>query len=154
MIDTRTAAAEKADRMVETARDTQEMTLLAGDALREDPAGGVCLIGAQCNECGAKLFPLATVCPECMSEKISEFDLSNRGSLYTWSVVHVAPTGWNVPYIAGYVDLPEGVRVFAHIVDVDPAALEIDMPVEVTTAILGNTDGTPTRSYAFTPIDK
>ena len=42
---------------------------------------------------------------------------TDSGSLYAWSVVHVAPKGWNVPYIAGYVDLPESVP-FAHIVGV------------------------------------
>ena len=45
-----------------------------------------------------------------MSENVRDFELSDSGSLYTWSVVHVAE-GWNVPYIAGYVDLPQSVRV-------------------------------------------
>ena len=42
-----------------------------------------------------------------------------------------------LPFVAGYVDLPEGVRVFAHIVGGDPKALRFDMPVEVITAVLG-----------------
>ena len=87
-----------------------------------------------------------------MSENVSDIDLSQTGSLYTWSVVHVAPKGWNVPYIVGYVDLPEGVRVFAHIVDAEADALEMDMTVGLTTATLGENENGPVESYAFTPV--
>jgi uncharacterized OB-fold protein len=86
-----------------------------------------------------------------MSEKVAPTELSSDGSLYSWSVVHVAPRGWNVPYIAGYVDLADNVRVFSHIVDVDPTALEMDMPVSLTKAVFGDDDGVPVESYGFTP---
>ena len=64
---------------------------------------------------------------------------------------HVAPSGWKVPYIAGYVDLPEGVRVFAHVVGAEPEKLEMDMDLILTTAVLGENDNGPVKSYAFTP---
>ena len=73
-----------------------------------------------------------------MSE-ISNFPIAD---LYTWSVVHVAPKGWNVPYIAGYVDLPESVRVFAHIVGVDAVDLEMDTVVTLTTVVGADENGT------------
>jgi uncharacterized OB-fold protein len=63
----------------------------------------------------------------------------------------VAPKGWNVPYIAAYVDLADNVRVFAHICGVDPETLAMDMPVTLTTAVLGDDAGAPVESYAFTP---
>tara|TARA_X000000950_G_C13539309_1_gene506926 strand:- start:285 stop:554 length:270 start_codon:yes stop_codon:yes gene_type:complete len=86
-----------------------------------------------------------------MSENLRDFELSDSGSLYTWSVVHVAPKGWNVPYIAGYVDLPQSVRVFAHIVGVDAADLEMDMAVTLTTTVVGADENGTVESYAFTP---
>lgn len=137
--------------MAQTAEDIHEQLPLAGDALRVAADGTPTLVGMACGDCGAKAFPPVPVCPECMSENVTDADLSAAGSLYTWSVVHVAPKGWNVPYIAGYVDLPEGVRVFAHIVDTDPAALEMDMAVTLTTAVLGENEDGPVESYAFTP---
>lgn len=138
--------------MAQTAEQIHEDFPLDGNALRVGADGTPTLIGMSCGDCGAKAFPPAPVCPECMSEKISDIELSQTGSLYTWSVVHVAPKGWNVPYIAGYVDLPEGVRVFAHIVGADPEALEMDMDVMLTTATLGENEDGPVESYAFTPV--
>jgi len=138
--------------MAQTAEDIHEQYPLDGAALRLTADGTPTLIGLECGDCGTKAFPPAPVCPECMSENVGDLELSDRGSLYTWSVVHVAPRGWNVPYISGYVDLPEGVRVFAHIVGADPAELEMDMDVELTTAVLGANENGPVESYAFTPV--
>jgi len=110
------------------------------------------LIGSVCQDCGARLFPPAAVCPECMSERMAELPLSREGTLYAWSVVHVAPKGWKTPYIAGYVDLPEQVRVFTHVVGARPDELQSDMKVRLTSANLGiGDDGQPLDSYAFTP---
>lgn len=110
------------------------------------------LIGSTCLECGARVFPPVAVCPECMSEKMADLPLSQEGTLYAWSVVHVAPKGWTVPYIAGYVDLPERVRIFTHVVGAQPEALRTDMKVRLTSATLGKDEnGQPLESYAFTP---
>mgnify|MGYP001216912376 CR=1 FL=1 len=140
--------------MAQSAEELYEQPLLAGDAVRVGEDGGAKLVGALCGDCGARVFPPVRVCPECMSENVSETELSDKGTLYTWSVVHVAPKNWKVPYTAGYVDLPEGVRVFAHIVDTDPDKLEMDMPVQLTTAVLGEDQTGPVESYAFTPVEK
>jgi uncharacterized OB-fold protein len=137
--------------MAEAAQETEEPPMLAGQALRIDDTGYACLIGSHCSDCGACLFPPVSVCSECMSENVGDIDLATDGTLYSWSVVHVAPKGWNVPYIAGYVDLPNKVRVFAHITGVAADTLLMDMPVSLTTAALGEKDGAPLESYAFTP---
>ncbi|MEX2454294.1 MAG: Zn-ribbon domain-containing OB-fold protein [Rhodospirillaceae bacterium] len=137
--------------MAHTAEDLHEHPFLAGDAVRLASDGRARLYGTGCNDCGTKIFPPTPVCPECMSENVSEIELSGEGTLYSWSVVHVAPKNWHVPYVAGYVDLPEGVRVFTHVVGADPGSLSMDMQVALTTAVLGEEDGTPVESYAFTP---
>ena len=121
--------------MAQGARELDEHPLLAGDAVREAADGGVRLIGTECGDCGTKFFPPAPVCPGCMSENVTGVELANEGTLYSWSVVHVAPREWEVPYVAGYVDLADGVRVFAHIVDADPETLRMDMAVRLTTAV-------------------
>lgn len=138
--------------MNEFAEAPHETLNLAGDAIGTDAAGAPVLFGIECLDCAAKLFPPADVCPECMSEKVARLALSSRGTLYSWSLVHAAPKGWTVPYIAAYVDLPEGVRVFAHIVDADPAALAIDMAVTLCVRQLGTDEnGAAFTSYAFAP---
>lgn len=138
--------------MSETAQELHEALNLAGDAVTRDAKGVVRLIATECNDCSKRVFPPAPVCPECMSENVGPITLGTGGTLYSWSVVHAAPRGWRLPYIAAYVDLPEGVRVFAHMVDVDPATLEMDMPMEVCMATLGTDEsGATVESYSFVP---
>lgn len=138
--------------MSETAERLQAPPSLAGDAVETDAAGRPLLVCTRCADCGARVFPPVAVCPECMSETVERLPLSAAGTLYSWSVVHAAPRGWTVPYIAGYVDLPEKVRVFAHIVGADAAALDFDMAVELCIAELGTDEtGAPFTSYAFRP---
>ena len=134
------------------AEEAAEKIDLAGAAMAEDEDGTLHLIGTLCRDCDTRLFPPVEICPECLSENIAPLALSPQGTLYSWSVVHVAPKGWRLPYIAGYVDLPEGVRVFTHIVGTSPEALAFDMTVELCRAELGTgDDGRPVESYAFTP---
>ena len=138
--------------MNDAAEDLKEALNIAGDAARREPDGTVRLVGSECGDCGARVYPPSDVCCGCMSENMSPLAMGPAGSLYSWSVVHAAPRGWTLPFVAAYVDLPEGVRVFAHIVETDPASLVMDMPVEATMAVLGSdAEGNPVESYAFRP---
>lgn len=133
--------------------DHLTVPLIAGDAVAQGRDGRPQLIGTSCRACSARVFPPVPVCPECLSEDLDRLGLSRQGTLYSFSTVHVAPRGWLVPYVAGYVDLPEGVRVFAHVVGAAPDTLSMDMQVELTTAELGvDGDGASFSSYAFTPV--
>jgi len=139
--------------MSQAAQELHEALNLAGDAVERDAAGNATIIASQCADCQKRVFPPTDVCPECLSENLTRLPLSRRGTLYSWSVVHAAPKGWSLPFIAAYVDLPDGVRVFAHMVDIDPADLVMDMPVEVCMARLGtDATGAPMESYSFVPV--
>ena len=139
--------------MSEAARELLDALNLAGDAVERDAAGNVTIIASECADCQKRVFPPTDLCPECLGENMTRFPLSRRGTLYSWSVVHAAPKDWRLPFVAAYVDLPEGVRVFAHMVDVDPVALVMDMTVEVCMAKLGtDAAGAPLESYSFVPV--
>jgi len=73
------------------------------------------LLGSRCSACGKVFFPQQALCTECFREgTLSEYPLSNRGKLYSFTVVEresLAPKGFQVPYAYGYVNLPEKVRV-------------------------------------------
>ncbi len=78
--------------------------------------GALQLIGSRCAKCGNAAFPPHRRCPACGAEDgQAELALSPVGTLYTFSEIHVAPEGFSIPYAVGYVDLPEGVRVFGQI---------------------------------------
>jgi uncharacterized OB-fold protein len=61
-------------------------------------------------------------------------EVSGKGTLSTWSKVHVPAPGFadRVPYILGSVDLAEGGRVVAQLVNVEDEALTPGMAVKVS----------------------
>ncbi len=114
--------------------------------------GAPCLVGARCRDCAKLWFPSGPICPACRSQAIDKAPLSRTGRLYAWSRLHVAARGWAAPYVIGYVDLPEGVRVFAHIAVDDPARLRPDMDVVFRTATpVVNSEGQEVIHFVFAP---
>lgn len=93
-------------------------------------------VGSGCTRCGSVAYPAQRRCRACGSWDESEpARLSARGTLVSWSVIHVAPPrpGVQTPYAVGFLDLPEGVRLFTPIDtgDDDPdSVLSIGQEVE------------------------
>ena len=88
----------------------------------------------RCRACGRHVFYPRAVCPFCMSDELDWVRASGRGVVYSFTVVHRAPEEFQhqVPYVVALVDLEEGPRLMTRIVDVEPHAVHIGMPVEVT----------------------
>jgi hypothetical protein len=62
---------------------------------------------------------------------------TGRGTIYTFSVVNQNPQrGFrdSLPYVVAFIDLEEGVKMFANIVDCKPEEVKIGMPVEAVFA--------------------
>jgi uncharacterized protein len=112
--------------------------------------GAVRLHGSKCGRCGTVAFPPHKLCPACGAESgQAQVELSPVGKLYTFSEVHVAPKGFPTPYAVGYVDLPEGVRLFGQI-DAKAAELEVGEEVAVTLGpVRTDAGGQPVVSYKF-----
>ena len=87
-----------------------------------------------CGDCGKAHLPPGPVCPFCLGEKIHWRPASGRGRISTWTVVHKA---WfpafadEVPYNVVQVELEEGPRLTANVVDVKNEELRIGLPVEI-----------------------
>ena len=97
-----------------------------------EEAGAVRLHGSRCGRCGGVAFPAHKACPSCGAESGQDAVLlSPVGTLYSFSEIHVAPKGFATPYAVGYVDLPEGVRLFGQI-EGRAAELRIGQKVAVT----------------------
>ena len=72
------------------------------------------LVGGRCSACGDIRFPWRKRCVACyQGGGVERIALSRTGTLYTFTIVQVASAGFEAPYAFGYVDLPEGVRIFA-----------------------------------------
>ena len=133
--------------------DLAQVEYFPADKPWEDSNGRFQLLGSSCPECSAKAFPPRKVCHRCGNTAgIERVPLPNRGRLYSFTKVHVAPPGFETPYIAGYVDLEGDVRIFTQL-EGDGADLQVDTPVEL---VLGKVrsleNGTPVMSVKFRKV--
>ncbi|MDH5738378.1 MAG: Zn-ribbon domain-containing OB-fold protein [Gammaproteobacteria bacterium] len=122
------------------------------------PEGGdPYLEGHKCGACGAIYLGERSHCSKCGArEQMSAVKLSNKGKLYSYSIVYRSFPGIEVPYISAIVDLEDGGTVKGNLIGVepDPANLTFDMPVEVVYKdALGrkDKDGNSYISYFFQP---
>ncbi|RLF29480.1 MAG: transcriptional regulator [Thermoplasmata archaeon] len=95
------------------------------------------LIGKQCGSCGRIYFPPRESCPYCRRKsigKMRDIKLSGKGEIVTYTVIHVAPHNFEgqVPYPIAIVQLEEGPRITAQIVDCKIEDVKIGMKVEYT----------------------
>jgi uncharacterized OB-fold protein len=88
-----------------------------------------------CTKCGRDSYYPRPFCPYCWGDELTWVEASGRGTLYTYSVVHVndlPPFNERVPYVAAIVELEEGPRVMTNIEDVPFDELRIGMDVVVS----------------------
>jgi len=108
------------------------------------------LAGSTCKNCGHKVVPARVICPECSHADMKPTLFSGKGRLAAYTVIHVPPTamaeaGYSVknPYCVGIVELEEGPRVSAQILDVDmanPDQIGIGRELSMTTVERGEGD--------------
>jgi uncharacterized OB-fold protein len=115
------------------------------------------LVGEVCPHCQAKIFPPRDVCPECGGEAKTEYQFSGKGEVYSFTVMHDAPAGFeqNIPYTVALVKLQEGPMVTAQLTDLGESAVQIGMAVEMVTRKIrsdGDEKGMLVYGYKFRPV--
>ena len=91
------------------------------------------LLCQTCGSCGAKFFPPRPYCPQCLTDQLDWIELSDQGTLHSWTEVRVAGPEFDTPFFLGLVDLSEGIgRITAKIIDAEAARLKIGMPVRIS----------------------
>ena len=124
-------------------------------ALLEVPEDGSAafLKGYRCKKCGQLDFPNLNPCPNCWGEEFEVVPLSRKGKLYSYADIFIGQPGLPTPYVIGYVDLPENVRIFA-MLDGQVMSFRCDEEVELTVGeIRKNRDGLPMVSYKFKKVN-
>lgn len=77
---------------------------------------GAYLVGGRCTECRKLALGMREFCPHCHSEGcLREERVGRSGEVYTATLLNQGPPAFKPPYRVGYVDIEDGVRVFAHI---------------------------------------
>jgi uncharacterized OB-fold protein len=127
------------------ARDEVEPSAMS-EAMRArlvetDEDGRTRLIGGRCRRCDRHQFPLEACCPYCGAGDegaIERVHLSDRGELWGWTSVLMAPPGYRgrVPFGFGVVELPEGIRIVTRLSIADPERLAFGTPMELMQQVL------------------
>jgi len=88
----------------------------------------------RCNDCSAYFFYPRVLCPECWGDNLQWSRVSGKGTIYTYTVVHrsdLQPFAEKTPYVLAVVELEEGPRMTANVVNCPVDRVRIGMPVRV-----------------------
>jgi uncharacterized OB-fold protein len=88
----------------------------------------------RCRDCGTYRMPPSPFCWKCQSSAMEWVEHSGEGAVYSFTVVRhpvIPQVADAVPYVVAVVALADAgdVRLISNIVDVDPNAVTIGMPV-------------------------
>ncbi len=100
------------------------------------------LMGSRCMQDGKVFLPPRAQCPEDFHTQMEWVEFSGRGKLAAFSIIFIGPSqmieaGYNRknPYCAAIIELEEGPKISAQLLDVDaqhPETIQIGMPVQIT----------------------
>lgn len=120
------------------------------------------LIGGQCGDCDAVIWPKQGRCSRCGSLNMSDLPLARRGTLVAWTTQGFIPklpyagrqtAETFVPYGVGLVQLGSEVRVEARLTEADPSKLRFGMEVElVFVPFFVDEEGDQVVTWAFQPV--
>jgi uncharacterized OB-fold protein len=91
------------------------------------------LMAVKCRRCGAVICPPRSICPKCFADAFEWTELSGRGRLLTYTIIHFPPSQFQAlaPYAVGIVKFEEGPQLSGMIKNVKLEDLRIGMQVEV-----------------------
>jgi uncharacterized OB-fold protein len=92
------------------------------------------LVAQQCTQCRELRYPAAAICPNCLSAAHEWRELSGRGELFSFIIVHRGYHAYwakRVPYNVAFIELEERLRMFSNIVGTPNDALRVGQKVKV-----------------------
>lgn len=88
----------------------------------------------RCTECGRYAGYPKVFCPHCYADALEWVESSGRGRIYTFSTIVSNPPSTflaELPYTVAIIELDEGVRFLSRLVNVEPDAVQCDLPVRL-----------------------
>ncbi len=92
------------------------------------------LVFHKCMQCGNIIWPFSIACPECLNMKTKLVELKGRGKIYTYTIFNVPfhrEFKDKIPYAVAVVQLDEGPKLVANIINTPFDLIECDSPVEI-----------------------
>ncbi len=122
----------------------------------DDPRATPTLLVTRCEDCGEVFYPRRAVCGKCMSRHTEAIEVGARGTLYSYTFVHLPLFGsTNMEHAEGYgvgqIDLPEGPRVQAPLAG-KQAEFKVGQSVTGELDVLRDDGGTDIVIIRFRPV--
>lgn len=89
------------------------------------------LLLQQCASCGTLRHPPVPMCGSCLSTDWTTCDAQGTGTVHSWIVSRPPSAPTEEGRVVVLVELREGLRVVANLVDADHAEVRNEMPVEL-----------------------
>jgi uncharacterized protein len=103
-------------------------------------ARGELLVQA-CGECGKLAHPPSPLCPSCHSRNRTTQEMSGKGRISSFMIVHHPPNPWfEMPIPVVVIELEEGPEVVSNVVGMALDAIDIGLEVEVLFAATDDPD--------------
>jgi len=112
------------------------------------------LLANKCKKCGQVFFPKVQICLECFDKELEDMHLSSEGMLYSYTTAYMPSVHFKPPFSVGFIDMPEGVRLFSPLKEVEDKPFKVGMPVKLTIEALWEEEkDTLVIGYKFFPFD-
>jgi len=121
------------------------------EGLFEETSGKGSLVGARCKQCGQIIFPGRETCLNCLGHDLETIHLSQNGKLFTYTIVHMPSEHFEPPYAVGWIEMPEGVRIFSQIRGWREHPLATGMEMELHFETLWEEEEKEVIGYVFRP---
>ena len=95
------------------------------------------IIGGRCPECGGVYVPPHSTCPACRTGPMTGIDLPDRGTISSYTVVHIPFHGMQIelPFVCAWIRLDGASVPFAHLLGETPLEeVAVGQPVEAVWA--------------------
>jgi len=83
---------------------------------------------------------------------MKEIALGRYGKLYSYTVSFLPSTHFEAPYAVGYIDLAEGIRVFAPLKMLEEKPFKVGMEMQIAVEKLWQEGDKEVIGYIFIPI--
>jgi uncharacterized OB-fold protein len=112
------------------------------------------LMAGKCRKCGKIHLPPRPLCDNCFSQEFTWIEISGKGKLLTYTVIHVAPQQFQAmaPYAVGIVQLENGLKIPGMITAIPHEQLRIGMDLTIDFGACNTAQAWPQwPRYCFKP---
>jgi uncharacterized OB-fold protein len=92
------------------------------------------LVMQRCKRCSSYVWYPRELCTSCLGSDLEWVKMSGKGRLYSYTVIYQPASPVfrdDVPYVFAMIQLDEGPRMVANLIDVPLDQVQVEMPVQI-----------------------